>query len=114
MSHGEKARAVHEAGYDCKNDNSARSVADGILARPHVQRVMEKLKAAVPDKIAYGIEQAMKELDAAALFARTTNNATALARVTELKARIAGLIVDKKDLRVAAGFRVEIEGIEDE
>jgi hypothetical protein len=59
----------------------------------------------------FNAERAMSELDAAATFARETKNATALARVIELKAKLAGLL-DTKDKGPATAFQININGLD--
>lgn len=59
----------------------------------------------------YGVKEAMKEIEEACDFARFTKNATALANLLQLKAKINGLIIDKMDHRVSGNFQINIGGI---
>ena len=62
-------------------------------------------------KKAYGLEAAMSEIDEAMEFARFTRNATALANLLQLKAKINSLIIDKVDHRMSGSFQINISGI---
>ena len=60
---------------------------------------------------AYGLKEAMKEIDEACEFAKFTKNATALANLLMLKAKINGLVIDKMDHRISGSFQINISGI---
>ena len=60
---------------------------------------------------AYGLKEAMKEIDEAMEFAKFTKNATALANLLMLKAKINGLVIDKVDHRMSGSFQINISGI---
>jgi hypothetical protein len=59
----------------------------------------------------YGLKEAMLEIDEACRFAMDTKNATALANLLQLKAKINGLIIDKMDHRISGSFQINISGI---
>lgn len=59
----------------------------------------------------YGVKECMKEIEEACEFAKFTKNATALANLLQLKAKINGLIIDKMDHRIAGSFQINISGI---
>lgn len=59
----------------------------------------------------YGLKEAMKEIDEACEFAKFTKNATALANLLMLKAKINGLIIDKLDHRMSGSVAINISGI---
>jgi hypothetical protein len=53
-----------------------------------------------------------KELDEAAEHARQTENSSALVRAIELKGKLAGILVDRVDARVAVGgFVLNVHGL---
>jgi len=110
MATQDKRRAVIEAGYGVKKPETT---ALRLLKKPNVRRAIDSLRLAVADKVAYEVKDALRELDETIAFAKKTGNATAYARAVELKARISGLIIEKKDMRVAAGFQVIVEGMDD-
>lgn len=59
----------------------------------------------------YGLKECMKEIDEACEFAKFTKNATALANLLMLKAKINGLVIDKMDHRISGSFQINISGI---
>jgi len=62
----------------------------------------------------YGMDQLIGELNEAADFAVKTENATALVRARELKAKALGLLVDRMDMRIQQiPFKIVINGIDD-
>lgn len=79
------------------------SLGEKYLGNP-VHAAKKKLKQ-------YGVEECMKEITEACQFARDTKNATALANLLQLKAKINGLVIDKMDHRISGSFQINISGI---
>lgn len=103
-----KASAI-AAGYSPK---SAGNAAGRLLKDPHVKSVLEAARERSNAVAQYTATQAMRELEDGMNFAITTKNATALARFVELRMKQAGLLVDRSDVRMLGGFKIEIAGID--
>jgi hypothetical protein len=104
-----KASAI-AAGYSPK---SASAAATRLLKDPYVVEFLDAARERSLAVAQYGASQAMRELEDGMRFARETKNATALARLIELRMKHAGLLVDRSDVRMLGGFRIEIAGIGD-
>jgi hypothetical protein len=104
------AAAVVGAGYDCK---SPRQYGEKLLARkPEIAAALATVRAAMAKRAQYGMDKLVADLDSAMEFARSTQNANALARCLELKGKALGLLVDRMDMRVQQiPFRIVISGI---
>jgi hypothetical protein len=78
-------------------------VAARLMARHQVKSAIAlgRLETAVQVREAtkFNLQAAFDELGEAADFARATSNATALARIIELRARLLGLLVDKQEIK---------------
>ncbi|WP_119462932.1 terminase small subunit [Rhodospirillaceae bacterium SYSU D60014] len=107
---GSASAAARAIGYA---PASARKTASRLLKDPTVQEMIEKARSELQARASYSADSAMKELDQAMDFARETGNATALARVIELRAKLAGLMVERVDQRQLGGFQVRIIGVDD-
>lgn len=85
-----------------------------LLRQPNVAAALKAVRAEMARRAEYGMDQLIGELNEAADFAVKTENATALVRARELKAKALGLLVDRMDLRVQQiPFRIVISGIDD-
>ncbi len=86
------------AGYSRK---SARYTAYHLLnENTAVMAEVAKVREQLAEDAKYNGEKCMAECDAGLAFAKATNNANALARLIELKAKLTGLLVQKIDLNV--------------
>lgn len=107
-SHIEAAKA---AGYT-GSDNSLTTHTSNLLHKsPAVVAVMETARKVVAERIAYTAEKAMLEAERGMEFAEETGNANAFVKAVELRAKLQGLLIEKYDVRMAAGFMVNITGI---
>ena len=104
-----KASAI-AAGYSAK---SATSAAGRLLHDPHVKAFLDAARERSTAVAQYTATMAMRELEDAIAFAKQTKNATALTRAIELKMKQAGLLIDRSDVRMLGGFKIEIAGIDD-
>jgi hypothetical protein len=104
-----KASAI-AAGYSPK---SASTSAARLLKDPVVTAFVDAARERSVAVGAYTASQAMIELEDGMRFARDTKNATALARLIELRMKQAGLLVERADVRMLGGFQVKISGIDD-
>ncbi len=104
-----KASAI-AAGYSPK---SAQSAAGRLLQDPHVKSFLDAARERSVAVAQYTASAAMRELDNVIAFAMKTNNANAYAKAVELKMKQSGLLIDRTDMRVLGGFKIEIAGIND-
>ena len=102
-------QAAIAAGFSPRN---ARTHAADLLKMATVAAAVDAARKAITEKIPYNAETAMAELADAMVFAKKTDNATALARCVELRSKLMGLMVDRQDVRQIGGFQIRIEGIE--
>lgn len=102
-------QAAIDAGYAPK---AARTRAYDLLHHnPHVKAALEEAREALKTQANFNADRAMAELNDAIAFARETKNATAFARCIELKAKLAGLLTEKKENPTAA-FQINIMGVD--
>jgi hypothetical protein len=95
---GDQRQALRESGY--------AATYSQFFKVPAVIAAIDSARRAVAVKAEYNLESAMTAMDNAALFARETGNATALVRAEELKAKLAGLMVDRVDARQVGAFQL--------
>jgi hypothetical protein len=103
-------QAAIRAGYPA---GTANRMANRLMKKPRIKAAVEAMRAEIAERSAYTVERAMLELDDAMTFAKATDNASAFTRAVELRARIAGVLVDRIDARVAVGtFAINVIGME--
>lgn len=91
------ARAAVTAGYSPRN---AAGRGHALLKIPLIRDAVRVARTQIAERGNFNAEVAMRRLDDAALFARDTGNATALARVIELQLRLHGMLIDKAQIQV--------------
>jgi phage terminase small subunit len=106
---GSGTAAAKAAGF---RESSAARTAKTLLKNPMVMAEIDRLRKEIMAEGKYGLLRAMKEIEDAMEFARMTKNATALANLLQLRAKINGLIIDKMDHRISGNFQLNIEGID--
>ena len=107
--------AAYLKAYKCKKSSSARAGGYRLThSVPHVMAEIDRRKKELAKKGDYNFDKAMSELHAASEFAKATDNATALARTIELKAKLSGLMIERVDQRQVADFNLHISGIDDD
>lgn len=104
-----KASAI-TAGY---SPNSATSAAGRLLHDPHVKALIDAARERSTAVAQYTATTAMREIDDAIAFSKSSKNATAYVSALQLKAKLSGLLVDRADVRMLGGFKIEIAGIDD-
>ena len=101
--------AARLAGYSLK---SARSRAHEFLhSHPLTMSAIKEGQEKLRIDANYNAEQAMRELDKMIAFSQETKNATAYARGIELKAKLFGLLSEKRDER-GTSFQINIVGVD--
>lgn len=107
MSNTDAARA---AGY---SERSAKRVATKLVNHDtFVVAELKRRRAELAERTGVTVEAMTARLDQDWEFARETGNATAAVRASELKAKLHGLLVDRIDQRMVAGFTIQVSGIE--
>lgn len=81
-----------------------------LLSRPHVKKAIADAKIDLQNNGKYGLKQAVEEFDVAIRFAFTTKNANALAKLLETKAKLHGLLIDRREISIVP-FQINISGI---
>lgn len=104
----QKAAAI-EAGYPA---GRAQKTGNRLMHNPKIRAEIAKTREKIREVTLYDAQAAVTELDDAIKFARESDNATAVMRGIELKAKLHGLLVDKVDQRISGGgFSINISGI---
>lgn len=95
-----KRDAYLEAYPACmRTAHAVSSAASALLRKPKVARRIEDLRKPVLQKLAYDFEKAMIEAGDALEMARDARNAGAMVAAVTLRAKLAGLLVDRKEVR---------------
>jgi hypothetical protein len=79
----------------------------------HIRKLIAEHRATISKETNYDLARMMQEADEGLELARETENANAFAKCVELRAKCNGLIVEKHDMRIAAGFKIIMSGIDD-
>jgi hypothetical protein len=88
-------QAAKHAGYS----SAYARKASRLLKQPMVARAIEAIRAEGRTIAAYGLVEAMKEVESAATFARVNKNSMALVKACELRAKLSGLLIDEIHLK---------------
>lgn len=88
---------------------SVNSNASTLASNTEVAQRVAELRKPVVEKAQYGLEQAMAEAEDALKTAKGKENGGAMVAAVQLRAKLNGLLVEKKEIRVGA-----IEGLPDE
>lgn len=112
---GNAAAAARVAGYNKAKPHHANSTAWWLLNQVKgIKNAVAIAQQEMAARAEYDADTAMAELKEAMEFSRKTDNATALARCIELRAKLAGLLIDRQDVRQLGGFAVHIVGVDNE
>jgi len=76
--------------------------ASMLMAKGEIRVRVEQLRKPIVEKLQYDVEQAMAEAGDALQMAAKNENPAAMVAATTLRARLNGLLVDKKEIRTAA------------
>ncbi len=105
---GNATEAYKQAGYTGK---AVGVRAYEVLKVPRVAAAVKAGKLDIAKATQYDAKTAMKELEDSITFAKETKNATAVAKLVELKMKLTGLLIERIDQRQVGSFTVEISGI---
>ncbi len=98
------AESARAAGVEKKN---ASRQAHRWQKDPEVSAEIERGLAAIREGAEVDVASMIKQLDSDRLFAIKTENASAAARASELKAKLCGLMIDRRDVRAAHIVKAE-------
>jgi hypothetical protein len=105
--------AVAEAGWYAKNRATGHARGGHLLRKdPLIKAAIAAGRGEVAVEVKFGVEAAYKKLEDAIQFAVKTENATALARMIELQAKLFGLLVERQDVRQLSALSINISGID--
>ena len=103
---GDGAKAARASGY---SQRAAGNAAWRLLnTDPLVKAAVEEGRVALQERNEITVDSMIEQLDADRDFAVKVSNANAAVRASELKAKLAGLLVDRIDQRSVAAVKVEI------
>lgn len=97
------AAAARAAGYAKK---TARNTASRLMKDGVVQKELERRRDEIKAETSYTIERAMTELEKAQAMAESKKDASSYARAIELKSKLAGLLIERR--QQAEFVKVEI------
>ena len=69
---------------------------------------LDRRRTELTEATAYTVERGMEELSEGMVFAKETKNATAFARCIELRNKLMGNLIERRDIRSAHAIRVEV------
>lgn len=92
---------AYRAAYNAKGMKPAtiQSKACILMADGKVRARVDELRKPVIEKLQYGIEQAMSEAAEAFQVSKTNGQGGAMVAAVQLRAKLNGLLVDKKEIR---------------
>ena len=98
------AESARAAGIEKRN---AARQASRWQKEPEVAAEIEQGLAAIRQGAEVDVQSMIKQLDADRLFGIKTENASAATRASELKAKLCGLMIDRRDVRAAHVVKAE-------
>ena len=106
LKHGVAKAAAEAAGYK----HGAES-GYALMQMPAVKEAIDNARKEIVAEGTYNLKKAMKETDEGIQFAKDTENANALAKLIELRAKLNGLLIEKV-AHTMVGFHVSVGGID--
>lgn len=95
----------------CMELNLSYNTTTSWIRHPEFRAKIDEIMEKIGTKAAYNIEAAMEDAKEAQDFALRTDNANAFVKAIELKMKLHGLLIDKKQFQHQASFKIEIEGV---
>lgn len=116
MTQADAFRTAYNAGG--MTDKTIREKASRLMANEHISARVESLRkplqAMAEAKLAYGLEQAMREAMEAYNVALEKGNGGAMVAAATLRAKLNGLLIDRKEVRTGtleAATDVQLDSI---
>jgi hypothetical protein len=103
VKHGIAARAARDAGFPKSYNPLARS--------RKLRAAMAQVQRSVATRLGYSVKASMQELAEAMTFAKTTENAMALVRAIETRAKIAGHMQPDNQMSMP-NLTINIDGVQ--
>lgn len=97
MSQSDAYRAAYDA-EKMKPETVQRKACE-LMKDSKITARVAALRTPVVQKLQYGLEQAMREAEEAFAVARAKENGGAMVAAVQLRARLNGLLVEKKEIR---------------
>ena len=89
------------------------SRGQGYMRLPQVDALIESRFKDLQQETGYTQEKALEEAEFARQFSQKKGNSMALVKAVELKAKIAGLLIEKVDHSVNGNFTIQVYGVRD-
>lgn len=105
---GNASKAAIAAGY---NRKGAAKEGARILDKPLAQEYLDTVRKNLVDTGVYDATEAMRECNDAVALAKAKGNPMALVKAIELKSKLSGLLIEKRENKNVGGFQIRIEGI---
>jgi hypothetical protein len=99
LSQSDAYRKAYPKSLKWKTD-SVNSKSSTLHADVRVKQRVAELRQPVVEKLQYGLEQAMAEASDALKVAKAKENGGAMVAAVQLRAKLNGLLVDKKEIRM--------------
>jgi phage terminase small subunit len=99
------AEAARLAGYA---ERHARGTAYRLSKDPALSALIAERRNEIAERNAITVDSMLEQLSDDRQFAKETGNATAAVRATELTAKLAGLLIERRDVRGLHGIKVEL------
>lgn len=92
---------AYRSAYNAKNmkPEVVQVKASELMANGKVKVRVAELRKPVVEKVQYGLEQAMREAEDALQVAKAKENGGAMVAAVQLRAKLNGLLVEKKEIR---------------
>jgi phage terminase small subunit len=97
MSQADAYRAAYTAGK--MKPATVQNNAHTLMKNSEVSARVQALRAPVVERVQYGLEQAMLEAEEAMKVAKIKENGGAMVAAVQLRAKLNGLLVDRKEVR---------------
>lgn len=104
--------------YDCTKslpetiNSRASELARSPMIADRIAAIKGELTRAAAKGVKYTLEQALADADKAIAMATTANDAAKLSTAVALKAKLAGLMVDRKEIRTGPLDDADVEDLE--
>lgn len=98
----DQSMAYKEA-FDCENmtDKTVYEAASRLMNNSKIIARIAELRKPVVEKLQYTLEKAMEEAEQAFNVAKVKENGGAMVAAVQLRAKLNGLIIDKKEVRTS-------------
>lgn len=110
MSQADAYRAAYDAGK--MKPPTVQKRASELMANGVVAGRVDSIRAPVVAKLQYGLEQAMLEAEDALTVARNKENGGAMVAAVTLRAKLQGLLIERKEVKVTTVEQLPDEALD--